>query len=166
MTTDTTAELIRSAFFVIGTWWLISSVVSWLRRFAPRDPQRRYSPAQRRQLLIRSGYRCEHHYFHFLRCRERHLLEADHVIPWSRGGRTTLENGQMLCRRHNRRKTNRYPSPLYRWMVHRRQTPLSTVSSPPPGRSSRSTTRARPTGSRPASRSSRMRSKSSRMSGT
>jgi hypothetical protein len=160
MSTELAADICAAALLAYLAWRLTFTVVSWVRRFLPRDPQRRYSPTQRRQLLIRSGYRCEHHYFHVLRCRERHLLEADHVIPWSRGGRTTLENGQMLCRRHNRRKTNRYPSPLYRWMVRRRQTPLSTVSSPPRVRSSRSTTRARPTGSRPVSRSSRMRSRS------
>lgn len=33
-------------------------------------------------------------------------MEADHIIPWSQGGKTNLENGQMLCRRHNREKSN------------------------------------------------------------
>ena len=28
-------------------------------------------------------------------------MHADHKIPWSKGGHTTLENGQMLCRDHN-----------------------------------------------------------------
>lgn len=28
-------------------------------------------------------------------------MHADHKIPWSKGGHTTLENGQMLCREHN-----------------------------------------------------------------
>ena len=31
-------------------------------------------------------------------------MEADHIIPWSKGGRTMLENGQMVSRRANRRK--------------------------------------------------------------
>lgn len=30
--------------------------------------------------------------------------EADHVVPHSRGGATIVENGQVLCRRHNRIK--------------------------------------------------------------
>ncbi len=33
-------------------------------------------------------------------------MHADHIIPWSRGGHTTLENGQMLCRDHNLSKSN------------------------------------------------------------
>ena len=28
-------------------------------------------------------------------------MEGDHIIPWSKGGKTTAENCQMLCRRDN-----------------------------------------------------------------
>ncbi len=31
-------------------------------------------------------------------------LEADHVFPWAKGGRTSLRNGQLLCGPHNRAK--------------------------------------------------------------
>jgi hypothetical protein len=31
-------------------------------------------------------------------------MEADHITPWSKGGRTVSENCQMLCRDDNRRK--------------------------------------------------------------
>lgn len=34
-------------------------------------------------------------------------MDADHVTAWSKGGATTLENCQMLCRTHNRAKGNR-----------------------------------------------------------
>ncbi|MGN0833543.1 MAG: HNH endonuclease family protein [Kiritimatiellia bacterium] len=34
-------------------------------------------------------------------------MEADHVTSWSRGGATTAENCQMLCKTHNRAKGNR-----------------------------------------------------------
>ncbi|MBR1755312.1 MAG: HNH endonuclease [Bacteroidaceae bacterium] len=34
-------------------------------------------------------------------------MEADHVAAWSRGGQTSEENCQMLCRTHNRVKGNR-----------------------------------------------------------
>ena len=32
-------------------------------------------------------------------------MHADHILPWSRGGHTTLDNGQMLCREHNLQKS-------------------------------------------------------------
>lgn len=34
-------------------------------------------------------------------------MEADHIIPWSKGGKTILENCQMLCMRCNRTKSNK-----------------------------------------------------------
>ena len=33
-------------------------------------------------------------------------MEADHITPWSRGGKTLAENCQMLCRECNRRKSD------------------------------------------------------------
>lgn len=33
-------------------------------------------------------------------------MQADHVTPWSKGGRTVAENCQMLCADCNRRKSN------------------------------------------------------------
>lgn len=32
-------------------------------------------------------------------------MEADHITPWREGGKTSVENCQMLCREHNRRKS-------------------------------------------------------------
>lgn len=37
---------------------------------------------------------------------ELNEMEADHVTPWSKGGDTTEENCQMLCKHHNRLKGN------------------------------------------------------------
>lgn len=34
-------------------------------------------------------------------------MDADHVTAWSRGGTTTIDNCQMLCRIHNRTKGNK-----------------------------------------------------------
>lgn len=33
-------------------------------------------------------------------------MEADHIIPWSKGGKTNIENCQMLCKYHNGVKSN------------------------------------------------------------
>lgn len=34
-------------------------------------------------------------------------MDADHVAAWSKGGATTIDNCQMLCKHHNRAKGNR-----------------------------------------------------------
>ena len=34
-------------------------------------------------------------------------MEADHITPWSEGGKTIVENCQMLCKECNRRKSNK-----------------------------------------------------------
>ncbi len=33
-------------------------------------------------------------------------MEADHITPWHAGGKTNTENCQMLCKRHNREKSD------------------------------------------------------------
>lgn len=33
-------------------------------------------------------------------------MEGDHIVPWSKSGKTVPENCQMLCKRHNARKSN------------------------------------------------------------
>ncbi len=34
-------------------------------------------------------------------------MDADHVAAWSKGGATSMDNCQMLCKTHNRAKGNR-----------------------------------------------------------
>lgn len=34
-------------------------------------------------------------------------MEADHIIPFSQGGKTLLSNGQMICKKDNRNKSNK-----------------------------------------------------------
>ena len=38
---------------------------------------------------------------------EFYEMEADHIIPWSKGGQTVKQNCQMLCRHCNRTKSNK-----------------------------------------------------------
>ena len=43
-------------------------------------------------------------------CKEKFKIEemeADHITPWSEGGKTIVENCQMLCKECNRRKSNK-----------------------------------------------------------
>ena len=74
-----------------------------------RDPVRTFSRADKSVLLARAGGRCEHHSLLSGRCDQTVRLEADHVHPHSRGGWTSLANGQALCRRHNKAKAARVP---------------------------------------------------------
>lgn len=63
----------------------------------PLDPQRAFTDAQRKVIWIRDGKRCQ------VRARCDGLecdwdnWHADHKTPWSRGGTTTVENGQVCC---------------------------------------------------------------------
>ena len=38
---------------------------------------------------------------------EIETMEADHIVPWSKGGKTNLENCQMLCKKCNREKSDK-----------------------------------------------------------
>ena len=40
-------------------------------------------------------------------CGSNENLEFDHIVPFSRGGKTTYRNLQLLCRTHNRIKSDR-----------------------------------------------------------
>lgn len=33
-------------------------------------------------------------------------MDGDHIVPWSKGGTTTTDNLQMLCKKHNQKKSN------------------------------------------------------------
>ena len=74
-----------------------------------KDPQRRFSGVERAEIFARAGNRCEQHSWLFGRCRESEGLQADHIHPHSRGGATAIENGQAVCRRHNKQKSARVP---------------------------------------------------------
>lgn len=98
---------------------LLLAIVAHKHRY--RDPQRLFSRGQKALLLSRAGYHCEYKHPLWRRCRATTRLEADHVMPWSRGGPTEVWNGQILCHRHNIRKSNIIPAPLYRWRLQRRR---------------------------------------------
>jgi hypothetical protein len=94
----------------------------------PRDPLRRFSRADKAVILARAGGRCERHGWIIGRCRRTDGLEADHVHPHSKGGRTSLANGQALCQRHNQQKSVRVP---YGWELE--QLRRRRVAYYPPG---------------------------------
>ena len=79
------------------------------------DPIRRFSGVDRAALISRAGRQCERHSL-LGRCKETEQLHADHVHPYSKGGSTTVANGQVLCSRHNKQKAARIP---FNWELRR-----------------------------------------------
>jgi len=64
---------------------------------------RAFTDSQKRTLYERQKGICSACSEHF----EMAQMEADHITPWSQGGKTELDNGQMLCRDCNRRKSDK-----------------------------------------------------------
>lgn len=72
------------------------------------DPQRYFSKDVKDQLYRRSP-RCSHINADGSMCSETAYskLEVDHIQPWSKGGRTIIDNARLLCKSHNASKGNR-----------------------------------------------------------
>ncbi|MDR2104603.1 MAG: HNH endonuclease [Deferribacteraceae bacterium] len=64
---------------------------------------RKFSNSIRREIYERQKGFCRNCGEHF----EYEQMEADHIDPWRSGGKTVLENCQMLCKGCNRRKSGR-----------------------------------------------------------
>ncbi len=70
---------------------------------------RAFTESQKRVVYERQNGNCPHciaenrdkvHY-------EFEEMEADHIKPWSEGGKTEINNCQLLCKEHNRKKSNK-----------------------------------------------------------
>ena len=79
------------------------------------DPERLYSPSQRIDLWEKQGGiigKCDavcpetNKKISFDDVFDAELWQADHIIPWSEGGKTTIENGQLICALANKKKSN------------------------------------------------------------
>lgn len=82
----------------------------------PRDPQDRFHPADRALIVSRAGNRCEQHSITGRRCEQTRGVQADHVHPHSRGGWTSVHNGQALCVRHSVMRSAAVP---WGWQLRR-----------------------------------------------
>jgi superfamily II DNA or RNA helicase len=69
-----------------------------------------FSLIQRRILIFKSAGRCA-------RCNKRlaGAFHADHIVPWSKGGRTLINNGQALCEKCNLQKGSKMGLKLRDW---------------------------------------------------
>ena len=64
-----------------------------IRSFLDRD---------KRSVYEKQGGICPYCKTHF----EYEEMHGDHIVPWSKGGRTVLENLEMLCVKCNVKKSN------------------------------------------------------------
>jgi hypothetical protein len=72
-----------------------------------RDARRRtFSESQKIAVWERAGRRCEYVDDSGARCEEHFAnfreADADHIVRWTDGGQTSLENARLLCTAHNR----------------------------------------------------------------
>jgi hypothetical protein len=67
---------------------------------APGYQKNPIHPRIRKQVWERDGYRCQN-------CGGWSKLSTDHIVPESKGGTTTLDNLQTLCKSCNSKKGNR-----------------------------------------------------------
>ncbi len=85
-----------------GTVFKIPAVLKLIKLI--RVLYRNRVPFSKRNVLVRDGFRCAY-------CgQETGRLTIDHIIPKSRGGRTSFENCVSACRRCNARKGSRTPN--------------------------------------------------------
>lgn len=105
----------------VGCLLLLILLRSASRAEPYRDPQRQFTAAQRRQAFTRAQNRCEMHVWIFFRCR-RPAQHADHWVPWSRGGASSMSNLVAACATCNLRKSNKIPGAIATLMLeHRRR---------------------------------------------
>ncbi len=103
-------------WFIANGWWILLIVFyafsqiyqgykeekDYIKKYPCADDYNERIPDNdcREYILNRDNYRCQC-------CGSNNNLEIDHILPWSRGGKTNSGNLQVLCRYHNRRKGNK-----------------------------------------------------------
>ena len=73
--------------------FLKESLLATVPNLPQKDPKRTFDEAQRQVIYRRGKGICANCGKH---C-EWNNWEADHIVPWSKGGKTEIENGQVLC---------------------------------------------------------------------
>ncbi|WP_414696532.1 HNH endonuclease [Pengzhenrongella sp.] len=115
--TSTPLSMLVASLLALVVVVRIYRVLRWAPLMAAgRDPIRRYTGADRAAVLFRAGMRCERDGLLSGRCNQTEQLHADHIHPHSKGGTTTVANGQALCSRHNKQKAARIP---FNWELRR-----------------------------------------------
>lgn len=112
-------ELLASYWWVVVLVLIVLMLVSQSSKAkaadSGRDPKRGFDVSQRAQCSTRAGGRCEYTVAGLWRC-PLSGSHADHIVPHSRGGATSLANAAWTCQWHNLTKGARMPST---WFIHR-----------------------------------------------
>ena len=83
--------------------FLKESLLSSVSNLPQKDPKRNFDEAQRQVIFRRDKGVCRV-------CGKQcnwNDWEADHIVPWSKGGKTEIENGQVLCPSCNSKKSDK-----------------------------------------------------------
>ena len=80
---------------------LIEELMFCIPNLKPKDQQRMFDEAQRQAIFRRDNAVCQI----CGKICDWSDYEADHKVPWSLGGETSVENGQCLCKECNRKKS-------------------------------------------------------------
>lgn len=81
--------------------------------------ERFFSWLQRKEHDEAVGHRCEWEVEKYQRCEETHV-EADHLQPWSKGGKTESDNLIWLCLRHHALKHELDEEPYSAELIRKR----------------------------------------------
>lgn len=73
------------------------------------DPERLFTKGQRYEMWLRQEGKCPATGKVILEedINNHDLWAADHIIPYSKGGQTTIDNGQLVCKQYNLKKSDK-----------------------------------------------------------